>query len=59
MRWSRRVGVSHNHNVKQSDDPIARKSIPPLASGHREETREASKTDEGAARPRRTLSTGE
>ena len=42
----------------QSDDPIARRSIPPFASGHRKEIGGASKTDEGATSRRRTTNCG-
>ena len=36
--------------MNQSVDPIARGPIPPLVSGHGEETGGTSKTDEGVVR---------
>ena len=48
-----------SRNVNQFDDPIAKGPIPPFVLRHGEETGGASKADEGAARPRRTLAARE
>ena len=42
--------IRGNRNVKHSDEPIARRSILPLATRHGDEAGGTSKTDEGVAR---------